>query len=96
MSDSNTTDFTNPSTFILLGICGLEAAHVWISGPFCSMYAIAVLGNLTILFIVRRKPRLHGPMYYFLCMLSVTNLVLFTSILPKMLIIFCVWWPRWA
>ncbi|XP_037745525.2 olfactory receptor 52E4-like isoform X2 [Chelonia mydas] len=88
MSDSNTTHFTNPSTFILLGIPGLEVAHVWISIPFCTMYIIAVLGNFTILFIVKREPSLHGPMYYFLCMLAVTDLVLPTSILPKTLSIF--------
>ncbi|XP_026517043.1 olfactory receptor 52R1-like [Terrapene carolina triunguis] len=88
MSDSNTTDFTNPSTFILMGIPGLEAAHVWISIPFCVMYAIAILGNFTILFIVKMEKSLHGPMYYFLCMLAVTDLVISTSILPKMLSIF--------
>ncbi|XP_053875070.1 olfactory receptor 52R1-like [Malaclemys terrapin pileata] len=88
MSDSNSTDFTNPTTFILLGIPGLEAAHVWISIPFCTMYATAILGNFTILFIVKREPSLHEPMYYFLCMLAVTDLVLSTSILPKMLSIF--------
>ncbi|XP_039357637.1 olfactory receptor 52R1-like [Mauremys reevesii] len=88
MSVSNTTDFTNPSTFILLGIPGLEVAHVWISIPFSAMYAIAILGNFTILFIVRIEPSLHGPMYYFLCMLAVSDLVLSTSILPKTLSIF--------
>ncbi|XP_037745618.1 olfactory receptor 52R1-like [Chelonia mydas] len=88
MSDSNTTHFTNPSTFILLGIPGLEAVHVWISIPFCTMYAIAILGNFTILFIVKREPSLHGPMYYLLCMLAVTDLVLSTTIFPKMLSIF--------
>uniref|UniRef100_A0A8C8SNP4 G-protein coupled receptors family 1 profile domain-containing protein n=1 Tax=Pelusios castaneus TaxID=367368 RepID=A0A8C8SNP4_9SAUR len=88
MSDSNTTDFINPSSFILLGIPGLETAHVWISIPFCAMYAIAILGNFTILLIVRIERSLHAPMYYFLCMLAVTDLVMSTSTLPKMLSIF--------
>ncbi|XP_065279724.1 olfactory receptor 52M1-like [Emys orbicularis] len=88
MSESNTTDFTNPSTFILLGIPGLEAAHVWISIPFCAMCFIAILGNFSILFTVKMEPSLHEPMYYFLCMLAITDLVMYTSTLPKMLAIF--------
>ncbi|XP_006112629.2 olfactory receptor 52E4-like [Pelodiscus sinensis] len=88
MSDSNATHFTNPSTFILLGVPGWESAHVWISIPFCTMYTIAVLGNFTILFVVKREMSLHGPMYYFLCMLAVSDLILSTSIVPKTLSIF--------
>ncbi|CAM5073544.1 unnamed protein product, partial [Eretmochelys imbricata] len=86
MSEFNTTDFTNPSKFILQGIPGLEAAHVWISIPFCAMYTTAILGNFTILLIVNKEPSLHTPMFYFLCMLA--DLVMSTSTLPKMLSIF--------
>ncbi|XP_075796486.1 olfactory receptor 52E4-like [Pelodiscus sinensis] len=88
MSDSNTTDFTNPSIFILLGIPGLEAAHGWISIPFCVMYIVAILGNITILYIVKREPSLHEPMYYFLCILLLTDLFLSSTIIPKTLSIF--------
>nr|XP_014424358.1 olfactory receptor 52M1-like [Pelodiscus sinensis] len=72
-------------SYFNVGIPGLEEAHVWISIPFCAMYVIALLGNFTILFIVKTESRLHEPMYYFLCMLAITDLVLATSVLPKML-----------
>ncbi|XP_074839792.1 olfactory receptor 52E4-like [Carettochelys insculpta] len=88
MSDPNATKFTNPPTFILQGIPGLEEAHIWISIPFCATYVIAILGNFTILFIVKIELSLHGPMYYFLSMLAVSDLVLSTSTLPKTLSIF--------
>uniref|UniRef100_A0A8C4WG14 Olfactory receptor n=1 Tax=Gopherus evgoodei TaxID=1825980 RepID=A0A8C4WG14_9SAUR len=87
MAASNWT-MPHPSTFILLGILGLEVAHVWISIPFCAIYVIAILGNFTILSIVKTEPSLHGPMYYFLCMLAITDLVVSTSFVPKMLSIF--------
>uniref|UniRef100_A0A8C8S163 Olfactory receptor n=1 Tax=Pelusios castaneus TaxID=367368 RepID=A0A8C8S163_9SAUR len=74
--------------FLLMGIPGLEKAHTWIAISLCSIYIATILGNCTILFIIRTEPSLHQPMYYFLCMLAVTDLGLSASTLPTMLSVF--------
>ena len=76
------------TTFFLIGIPELEHVHIWISVPICLMYLVAILGNCTILFMIRTEPSLHAPMYYFLSKLAVSDLSLSLSSLPTMLLIF--------
>ncbi|XP_003421493.2 olfactory receptor 52K2-like [Loxodonta africana] len=83
----NRTD-PQPTIFLLLGIPGLETAHIWISIPFCLVYLLALMGNAALLLIVKSDPKLHEPMYLFLCMLSGTDLMLTSSTLPKILSLF--------
>ncbi|KAM6174008.1 LOW QUALITY PROTEIN: olfactory receptor OR51C1-like [Erethizon dorsatum] len=79
---------SSPIIFLLTGVPGLEDFHIWISIPFCLLYATALSGNSLILFIIVTQPSLHEPMYYFLSMLSTTDLGLSISTLVTMLGIF--------
>ncbi|XP_049746013.1 olfactory receptor 51F2-like [Elephas maximus indicus] len=74
--------------FLLMGVPGLEWAHAWVSIPICCLYLTAVSGNTLILFVVLSEPSLHEPMYYFLCMLSTSDLGLCISTLVTVLGIF--------
>uniref|UniRef100_A0A493TD35 Olfactory receptor n=1 Tax=Anas platyrhynchos platyrhynchos TaxID=8840 RepID=A0A493TD35_ANAPP len=87
MPPFNLTSST-PATFILAGIPGMEKSHIWISIPFCSMYLAALLGNGALLFVVSTEQSLHQPMYLLLSMLAVTDLMLSTTTVPKMLALF--------
>ncbi|KAF4009149.1 hypothetical protein G4228_000724 [Cervus hanglu yarkandensis] len=75
----------NPDSFILAGIPGLEKFHIWIGIPFCVIYALAVVGNGTLLYLIVVEDSLHEPMFFFLFMLATTDLILSTATVPKLL-----------
>nr|XP_006119296.1 olfactory receptor 52B2-like [Pelodiscus sinensis] len=87
MTVPNSTTFSH-LTFILVGIPGLEPWHPWISIPFTLMYMAAVLGNCGLLLLIATQRRLHEPMFIFLSMLAVADLILSTSTVPNTLAIF--------
>ncbi|KAG8548740.1 hypothetical protein GDO81_024368, partial [Engystomops pustulosus] len=84
MSQVNSTMLL-PVQFFLLGIPGLEDLYLYLAFLFTVIYVTSVLGNFTMLFIIRIDRSLHEPMYYFLCMLSSVDLALSNSTTPKML-----------
>nr|XP_004651015.2 olfactory receptor 51I2-like [Jaculus jaculus] len=79
---------SNWPTFSFIGIPGLEAAHMWISIPFCLLYVVALGGNIILLMLVRAEQNLHEPQFYFLAMLALTDLGLSLSTMPSVLAIF--------
>ncbi|XP_008064728.1 olfactory receptor 52N5 [Carlito syrichta] len=76
-------------SFILNGIPGLERVHVWISLPLCTMYTISLVGNLGLVYLIYYEESLHHPMYFFLAMLSLIDLLTCTTTLPNAL---CIFW----
>ncbi|XP_006203657.4 olfactory receptor 51J1 [Vicugna pacos] len=88
MKNSNSSLEFLPTKFILVGIPGLEAEHIWLSIPFCLMYIIIFLGNGTILHVIRTDAALHQPMYLFLAMLALAELGVSASTLPTVLGVF--------
>ncbi|CAI9586892.1 unnamed protein product [Staurois parvus] len=56
------------------------------------MYVVAVLGNSTILYIIKVDQGLHGPMYIFLFLLAIVDILIATTVMPQMLGVF--WFNR--
>ncbi|KFV08173.1 Olfactory receptor 51L1, partial [Pterocles gutturalis] len=76
---------TRTLSFLLGGFPAWGTAQVWSALPLCSTYLLALLGNVTILSIIRAEQSLHAPMYLLLTMLAVADLGLSTSTFPTML-----------
>ncbi|XP_075129108.1 olfactory receptor 5AR1-like [Leptodactylus fuscus] len=49
------------------------------------IYLMALLGNLIIIILICLVPKLHTPMYFFLCNLAIVDVTSTTSCIPKLL-----------
>ncbi|XP_065270159.1 olfactory receptor 6F1-like [Emys orbicularis] len=74
---------TNVQEFILLGFPGTWYFRVALAVLFSVMYVLTILGNVSIIALVRTHPRLHTPMYFFLCNLSFLEIWYTTASVPK-------------
>ncbi|XP_054980601.1 olfactory receptor 7A10-like [Sorex araneus] len=71
--------------FLLLGLSQEPKVQPFIYVIFLSMYLTTVLGNLLIILAASSDPRLHTPMYFFLCNLSLVDICFTSTTVPKML-----------
>ncbi|NWS46755.1 O52I1 protein, partial [Probosciger aterrimus] len=76
---------SSSSSFILVGVPRLEAFSTCLGILFCSAYVIALLGNGVVLLVIGLDKSLREPIHCFLAMLAVVDVVMVTSIVPKML-----------
>ncbi|XP_078507007.1 olfactory receptor 1F1-like [Lissotriton helveticus] len=73
------------SEFILLGFSEPPEHSIILFVVFLLMYLVTLVGNGTIIFIIRVDTQLHTPMYFFLSILSFVDICLTTSTVPKLL-----------
>ncbi|XP_067409602.1 olfactory receptor 10D3-like [Emydura macquarii macquarii] len=74
------------SEFILLGIPNTKDHETILFISFLAFYLCTLLGNLLILSAILADSRLHTPMYFFLCNLSMVDLGFASISTPKLLV----------
>ncbi|KAM6167033.1 olfactory receptor 7G2-like [Erethizon dorsatum] len=77
---------TAVSEFLLLGLTDDPELQPLIFSLILSMYLVTVLGNLLIILAISSDSHLHTPMYFFLSNLSLSDICLSTTTVPKMLV----------
>nr|XP_003412248.1 olfactory receptor 2D2-like [Loxodonta africana] len=82
MRQSNQTQVTE---FFLLGLSDDPYTQKLLFILFLVVYLVTVLGNLLLMSLVWVDSRLHTPMYFFLCNLSLADLCFSTNIVPQAL-----------
>ncbi|XP_027433700.2 LOW QUALITY PROTEIN: olfactory receptor 56B1-like [Zalophus californianus] len=87
LKGSNSSKF-QVSEFILMGFPGIDSWQHWLSLPLAILYLSAIGANTLILITICQDPALPQPMYYFLGILSVVDMGLATTVMPKILAIF--------
>ncbi|KAM3921510.1 olfactory receptor 6F1-like [Leptodactylus fuscus] len=71
--------------FFLLGFGGLHSLRIPLFLLCLLVYVLCLTGNLMIIILVATSHLLDSPMYYFLCHLSMCDMILTTGIVPSLL-----------
>ncbi|XP_029787059.1 olfactory receptor 56 [Suricata suricatta] len=74
--------------FILLGIFSQSQTDVVLFSVVMAVFTVAICGNLLLIFLIYIDSQLHTPMYFFLSQLSLMDLMLVCTIMPKMAVNF--------
>uniref|UniRef100_A0A4W2IL31 Olfactory receptor 56-like n=1 Tax=Bos indicus x Bos taurus TaxID=30522 RepID=A0A4W2IL31_BOBOX len=74
------------SHFILLGLFTHSPLHLLLFSIIMVMFLVALSGNGLMILLINTDSRLHSPMYFFLSWLSLMDLMLISTIVPRMAI----------
>ncbi|KAM3926810.1 olfactory receptor 5AR1-like [Leptodactylus fuscus] len=73
--------------FYIIAFSMSSSGQLELSLGILVIYLIAMLGNLTIFFLVCLVPKLHTPMYFFLCNLAIVDITSTSNCVSKLLLI---------
>ncbi|XP_036782988.2 olfactory receptor 56A1 [Manis pentadactyla] len=76
------------SDFLLICFPNYQAWQHWLSLPLSLLFLLAMGANATLLLTIWMEASLHQPMYYLLSLLSMLDMVLCLTVIPKVLAIF--------
>ncbi|XP_007952470.1 olfactory receptor 2V2 [Orycteropus afer afer] len=74
--------------FVLLGIFSHSPIDLVLFSAVMVVFTVALFGNILLLLLIYIDPRLHTPMYFFLSQLSIMDLMLVCTNVPKMAVNF--------
>ncbi|KAM6224129.1 olfactory receptor 2T33-like [Rhynchocyon petersi] len=80
MESTNTTG----TYFILLGLFNHTQLHQFLFSMVLVIFVISLMGNALMIVLIYVDSRLHTPMYFLLSQLSFMDMLLVTTIIPKM------------
>ncbi|XP_006203170.1 olfactory receptor 9S13-like [Vicugna pacos] len=81
-------NYSEVTEFILLGFRTSPEVQILLFLLFLLIYMVMVVGNISLLVVIKTDSRLHTPMYFFLRNLSYLDLCYSTVIAPKTLATF--------
>uniref|UniRef100_A0ABM5GSD0 Olfactory receptor n=1 Tax=Pogona vitticeps TaxID=103695 RepID=A0ABM5GSD0_9SAUR len=76
---------TGVTEFVLLGFSSLQTMQFPLFCLFLTIYILSVTGNTLVILMIRLDSRLHTPMCYFLSNLAWLEMIITTTVTPKML-----------
>nr|XP_012599603.1 olfactory receptor 481-like [Microcebus murinus] len=79
---------TMVTEFIILGLTEDPILCAVFFVVFLGIYIVTILGNVSIIMLIRRSPQLHTPMYLFLSHLAFVDIGYSTSVTPVMIVSF--------
>ncbi|XP_076970888.1 olfactory receptor 56A3-like [Tamandua tetradactyla] len=85
---SNSSLATEVSEFLLNCFVRSPSWQLWLSLPLGLLFLLAMGANATLLVTIWLEASLHEPMYYLLSLLSLLDIVLCLTVIPKVLAIF--------